>query len=278
MGQNVWCIHPIKTFAYDCLCTLKLCTTSINANSNLWHLGDFLPSACSSGSRKSLLFCCLHLHLVGHSKLLLFQLIKSVGQPMFCNVLLYVLLHCFLSLLRSWSKSPIALAVLNQFRYLNTSKVALELIFVHGWWDQSSGFTRVNCGFWFQESSLLLFSVRFIFYQWLVLNVGTMHNCTVYSRCGRIGDLYSGRISSMFLYRKLLVMNPSTLLAVSQLVSSCLFLPLEVWWWWLLDPSVDLLLSTVDWTCHSCLDYCCVRIASQNIVNIEIVVKSFVDI
>ena len=34
--------------------------------------GDFLPSVCSTGSSKSSLFCCLQLHLVGHSKLLLF--------------------------------------------------------------------------------------------------------------------------------------------------------------------------------------------------------------
>ena len=40
------------------------------------------------------------------------------------------------------------------------------------------------------------------------LSVGT-RICSAYCRCGRTRDLYSGRISSLILYLKLLAMNPS---------------------------------------------------------------------
>ena len=46
-GQIVGSISS-KTLAYDCLCTLELCTTSMIATSSLGHLGDFLPSVCPS--------------------------------------------------------------------------------------------------------------------------------------------------------------------------------------------------------------------------------------
>ena len=58
-------------------------------------------------------------------------------------------------------------------------------------------------------SNLLLFSVPFLFYQCLVLNVGariSLHNRAV----DELWDLYSGRISSLFLYIKLWAMNLST--------------------------------------------------------------------
>ena len=84
-------------------------------------------------------------------------------------------------------------------------------------------------------------------------------NCTAYSRRGRTMDLYSGMISSLFLYLKLRAMNPCTLLAVSQL-SLLLFATWGVCCWWFLDPAVDLL-STVVWTCYRCLARCCVRCA-----------------
>ena len=44
---------------------------------------------------------------------------------------------------------------------------------VQGWWDQGPGLAGDSCGFWWQESSLLLFSISFLFYQCLVLNKGT---------------------------------------------------------------------------------------------------------
>ena len=50
--------------------------------------------------------------------------------------------------------------------------VYLAVFFVQGWWDQGLGFAGCSCGFWFQESFLLLFSVSFIFYQCLIVNVG----------------------------------------------------------------------------------------------------------
>ena len=48
-------------------------------------------------------------------------------------------------------------------------------------------------------------------------------NCTACSTCGWTRDLYNGRISSLFLYLKLWIMNPSTLLAVLQLISVCFY-------------------------------------------------------
>ena len=51
--------------------------------------------------------------------------------------------------------------------------VVLAVFFVQGWCDQGPGFAGGSCGFWFQESSLLLFSVSFLFYQCLVFNLGT---------------------------------------------------------------------------------------------------------
>ena len=41
VGQTVGSISS-KTLAYDCLCTLEVCTTSVVAKSSHWHLGDFL--------------------------------------------------------------------------------------------------------------------------------------------------------------------------------------------------------------------------------------------
>ena len=49
VGRTVGSISS-KTLAYDCLCTLELCTTSMIATSSLGHLGDFLPSACPNCS------------------------------------------------------------------------------------------------------------------------------------------------------------------------------------------------------------------------------------
>ena len=57
------------------------------ATSELGHSMDFLSSVCPSCFWKSSLFCCLQLHLVGHSRLLLFLLGESVGQLMYWNVL-----------------------------------------------------------------------------------------------------------------------------------------------------------------------------------------------
>ena len=63
---------------------------------------------------------------------------------------------------------------MNRFRYLNTSIFKhLAVFFVQGWWDQGPGFAGGSCGFWFQESSLLLFSISSIFFQCVALNVGT---------------------------------------------------------------------------------------------------------
>ena len=44
---------------------------------------------------------------------------------------------------------------------------------MQGWWDQGPGLAGGSCGFLFQELSLFLFSVSFLCYQCLVLNVGT---------------------------------------------------------------------------------------------------------
>ena len=51
--------------------------------------------------------------------------------------------------------------------------VVLAVFFLQIWWDQVPGFAGGSCGFWFQESSLLLFSVSSPFYKCLALNVGT---------------------------------------------------------------------------------------------------------
>ena len=56
-----------KTLAYT-----TVCTTSMIATSSHGHLGNFLHSVCPNCSCNSSLFCCLQLHLVGHSRLKLF--------------------------------------------------------------------------------------------------------------------------------------------------------------------------------------------------------------
>ena len=39
-----------KTLAYDCLCTLEVCMTSMISTSSHGHFGDFLPSVYPSCS------------------------------------------------------------------------------------------------------------------------------------------------------------------------------------------------------------------------------------
>ena len=91
--------------------------------------------------------------------------------------------------------------------------------------DQRSSFPWLadcSCGFWFQESHLLLFSVPFLSYQCFVVSVGNK-NCTAYSRYGLTRDLFCG-----FSWDHLFILvieiagnEPSTLLQLF-----CLFLPL----------------------------------------------------
>ena len=127
------------------------------------------------------------------------------------------------------------------------------------WWWPSSWIH----GFWFQESSLLLFSVSFLFYQCLALNVESRISLHVRD-VGGLGICMKGsRISSLFLYVKLRAMSPSTQLAVLQLFSF-VFATWGLWWWWFPDPAVDLLSTTVYWTCYCCFACCCVQCTSQN--------------
>ena len=68
----------------------------------------------------------------------------------------------------------------------------LVVFFGQGWCDQGPWFAGVSCGFWFQETALLLFSVPFLFYQCLVLNVHGDQIRNACSRCGRTRHLYYG--------------------------------------------------------------------------------------
>ena len=53
------------------------------------------------------------------------------------------------------------------------------------------------------------------------------HNCTACSRCGRTGDLYNGRISSLFFVPEISGNEPQYFISRFAAVLS-LFLPLEV--------------------------------------------------
>ena len=156
---------------------------------------------------------------------------------------------------------------MNRFRYLNTSLVVLEVFFVQGWRDQVPWFAGGSCGFWFQESSLLVFSVTSSFYQCLALNVGTRIELHFRDVVGLWISIMRGSVLC-FCTWNLLAINQSTLLAVCS-ISLFVFATWGLWWWWFLAPAVDLLSATVDWTCYSCSACCCVRCASQNIYLLE---------
>ena len=47
VGQTVASVSS-KTLAYDCLCTLEVCTISMIATSSHGNLWDFLISVCTS--------------------------------------------------------------------------------------------------------------------------------------------------------------------------------------------------------------------------------------
>ena len=79
-----------------------------------------------------------------------------------------------------------------------------------------------------------------LYYQCLVISVEARAALHI-----RDVDLYSGKGSSLLFYLILRVMDPSTLLAIFAAFSVC-FASWGLWWWWFLDPSVDLLLATID--------------------------------
>ena len=108
---------------------------------------------------------------------------------------------------------------MNRFRYLNTSTSCPRSLLCTRLMNQVPGFAGGSCCFWYQESSLLLFSsCIFSILSMSRLKCGNQ-NWTACSKCGWTRDLYNGRISSFFLYLKLRAINPSTLLAVLQLFS-----------------------------------------------------------
>ena len=118
---------------------------------------------------------------------------------------------------------------------------------------------------WFLISGITFVALLCIFSLLLIpsLKCGDQ-NCTAYSRCGRTRDLYNMRISSLFLYLKLLEWT-SVLCCSFCSFSLFVFATWGLWGWWFLDPAVDLFSATVDWKCYSCLAFCCVRCASQKI-------------
>ena len=96
-------------------------------------------------------------------------------------------------------------------------------------------------------------------------------NCTSYSRCERSRGLHSRKICSLFLFLKLRAIS-SVLCRRLCSVSQFVFDTWGLWWWWILDLAVDLLLSAVGWTCYSCFACCFVWWASHCsiFINIEI--------
>ena len=119
-----------------------------------------------------------------------------------------------------YSKSTLALAVANRFRYLNTSiscprsllctRLMRSRSWIRWWW------------LWFLISGIIFVALLCIF---SILPMSRLkcgdQNCTACSRRGPTSDLCNGRISSSFLYQKLRAMNPNTLLAVLKLFSVC---------------------------------------------------------
>ena len=112
------------------------------------------------------------------------------------------------------------------------------------------------------RNHLLLFSVSFLFYQCIALNVGTRIAyhvrdvdelgicimggsilCFCTWNCGQWTPFLCWPFCSFFLF---------------------VFATWCLWWWWFLDPAVDLLSATIDCTCYGCFA-CFVRCASQNI-------------
>ena len=142
--------------------------------------------------------------------------------------------------------------------------VVLAVFFLQGIWDQGTGFVVSSYGFWFQESSLLLFSVPILFYQYLVLYAGKriawhirdldeleicimgdqFFNCFCTWNCWQWTPVLCWPFCNFFQFG---------------------FATWGLWWWWFLDPAVDLFSATVDWTCYSCFSRSCVRCALHNI-------------
>ena len=90
-----------------------------------------------------------------------------------------------------WSVS--ALATVNMFGYLNTFKYCSRKLCLHGWRVSGHWVVGYSCGFWFLDSTLLLFTVPYLLI--LSMNKFGNQNTIAYSRCGRTRNLNSGRFN-----------------------------------------------------------------------------------
>ena len=149
-------------------------------------------------------------------------------------------------------------AVVNRFRNLNTSLsrprslLCTRLMRSRSW---------IRCWqLWLLISGIIFVTLLCIF---SILSISRLkcedQNWTACSRCGQTRDLYNGRISSLFLYLKLRAINPSTLLAVLQLFSVCFCHLRSLVMMIPIDPAVDLLSATVNWTCYSYFSCCLIN-------------------
>ena len=127
---------------------------------------------------------------------------------------------------------------------------------------------------WFYISGIIFVALLCIFY---ILSMSRLkygdRNCTACSRCGPTRDLYNGRICCLFSYLKFVGKFACLKFAgkFSYLkISLFIFATSGLLWWWFSDPAVDMLSTTVDWTCYCCIACCLVRCVSQNIYHIEI--------
>ena len=112
------------------------------------------------------------------------------------------------------------------------------------WW-------QLSCCFWFQESSLLLFFVSFIFYQYLALYLLTRIALHVRDVGGLRICIMEGSVLCFCTWN----WGQWTTELCWPICSFSLFVfaTCVLWWWWFLDPTVDLLSTNVDWTCYCCL-------------------------
>ena len=116
--------------------------------------------------------------------------------------------------------------------------------FVQGRWDKGPGVVGGSCVFWFQESTVLLFCVSFVFHKCLALNVGTR----ISPKVRDVDGLWICIMGvAVFCFCSWNCGQWTLVLCCSFTVFLCLVWELEVFgaWWWFLDPAVDLLLAAV---------------------------------
>ena len=126
---------------------------------------------------------------------------------------------------------------MNRFRYLNTSISYPRCLLCTRLMKSRSWIRCWYCGFWFQESSLLLFSVSSPFHQCLALNVGTRIALHVRNVGGLGICIMGGSVLCFCTCMKLRAWTPG-LCWPFRSFPLFVFATCGLWWWWFLDPAV----------------------------------------